>query len=373
MRRPDHARNPDRGTHRVVGATVLAFIALLCAPAPDVHGDPLPRLPGPAPRGRPQGFATRAENRRCEGCHEDIAAEWRASLHRQAFTDRVFLKAYAIEPLPFCRGCHAPEADPAHHPDADAQAVGIGCVTCHLVDGEIVSAKGRAAQGDVHAVRADARLATEAGCAPCHQFDFPQKASAAMQDTVAEHRAGRLADKPCRDCHMPLVQGSAGRPHRDHHFTVLGDPALLRSAVEARASRDGEEAVMVHVRVAAAGHAVPTGDMFRRLEIRARAVDASGKTVTTAAPVILERQFSMRVDEGSVQRIPTADTRLPATGATRSLRLAFPSPVDGLAVRWEVVYQRMGAAMAAAFRIDTAADEVILTAGTLEPRPDPAR
>ncbi|WP_438038265.1 multiheme c-type cytochrome [Sorangium sp. So ce128] len=141
----------------------MALAALLFAPAAGVRGDPLPPLPGPAPQGRPQGFSARIENQRCEACHEDIAAEWRASLHRQAFTDRVFQRSYALEPLPFCRGCHAPEADPAHHPGADAQAVGVGCVTCHLVAGEVVSARGRDARGGAHAVRGDARLPHGAG------------------------------------------------------------------------------------------------------------------------------------------------------------------------------------------------------------------
>ncbi|WP_437574244.1 multiheme c-type cytochrome [Sorangium sp. So ce887] len=356
-------------TPRIAGVAVMALAALLFVPTPGVRGDPLPHLPGPAPQARPQGFSARTENQRCEGCHEDIAAEWRASLHRQAFTDRVFQRSYAIEPLPFCRGCHAPEADPAHHPGADAQAVGVACVTCHLVAGEVVSAHGRDARGSAHTVRGDARLSTDEACARCHQFDFPEAPGAAMQDTVAEHRAGRFAARPCRDCHMPLVQGSTGRAHRDHRFTVLGSPALLRSAIDASASRSGANAIEVSARVIAAGHAVPTGDMFRRLEIRASAVDAEGTTVATAAPVILERRFSVRAIDGGIERVPAGDTRLPASGAPRVVRLVFPAAIDGLAVRWEVVYQRMGAAMAVAFGIDPAADEVVLAAGTLGARP----
>ncbi|WP_438032125.1 multiheme c-type cytochrome [Sorangium sp. So ce204] len=359
----------ERRTPRIAGAAVVALAALLFAPAAGVRGDPLPPLPGPAPQGRPQGFSARIENQRCEACHEDIAAEWRASLHRQAFTDRVFQRSYAIEPLPFCRGCHAPEADPAHHPGADAQAVGVGCVTCHLVAGEVVSARGRDARGGAHAVRGDARLSTDEGCARCHQFDFPRAPGVPMQDTVAEHRSGRFAERPCRDCHMQIVRGIAGRPHRDHRFSVVGDPAVLRSAIDASASRSGANAIEVSARVVAAGHAVPTGDMFRRLEVRASAVDAEGATVSTAAPVILERRFSVRPVEGGIERVLAGDTRLPASGAPRVLRLVFPAAIDGLAVRWEVVYQRMGAAMGAAFGVDPAADEVVLAAGTLGARP----
>ena len=74
-----------------------------------------PRMPGPAPQAaRPGDIAL--ENARCEGCHADIAREWRASMHAQASVDPVYQRALAIEPLPFCRGCHAPEADPSRAP-----------------------------------------------------------------------------------------------------------------------------------------------------------------------------------------------------------------------------------------------------------------
>src|SRR5574343_638477 len=66
------------------------------------------RLPGPAPwhgEGR--------SNEPCEGCHAEIAAEWRGSEHHTAFTDPVFQRAYGVEPLPFCRRCHAPEGQGA--------------------------------------------------------------------------------------------------------------------------------------------------------------------------------------------------------------------------------------------------------------------
>ncbi|MBL8744343.1 MAG: hypothetical protein JNK04_24720, partial [Myxococcales bacterium] len=71
------------------------------------EGGPPLALPGPAPRD--SADSPTLSNASCEGCHSSIAKEWRGSLHQQAWHDPVFQKALAIEPEPFCRGCHAPE------------------------------------------------------------------------------------------------------------------------------------------------------------------------------------------------------------------------------------------------------------------------
>ena len=112
-------------------------LALACAPAertrnPD-HASAAfaaSELPGPAPRGRSAAEAA-ALNRTCEDCHAEIAVDWRASLHARAHTDAVYQRAFAIEPLPFCQGCHAPEADPEQPVPASAAELGVACVTCH--------------------------------------------------------------------------------------------------------------------------------------------------------------------------------------------------------------------------------------------------
>src|SRR5437867_1735558 len=89
-------------------------------------------LPGPARSEAARSNDPEADNKACEHCHADIAREWRGSLHAGAWTDSVFQQAYAIEPVAFCRGCHAPEADPSAEPPRGAQHVGIGCTTCHV-------------------------------------------------------------------------------------------------------------------------------------------------------------------------------------------------------------------------------------------------
>lgn len=213
------------------------------------------------------------------------------------------------------------------------------------------------------AVVADPRIATSAACERCHQFAFPVPQRAPMQGTADEHRASPHAAESCQSCHMPPVADAPGRSHRSHDFRVLGDSARLRSALTARAARADDRVVTLTLAAAKIGHAFPTGDMFRRLEVRARAVDDHGEPVATAIPVVLARRFGRSRSE----RIQIGDDRLPASGEARAIDLVFAEPVAGRAVRWEVVYQRLDAAMARAFGLDAKADEVVVAEGTLRP------
>jgi hypothetical protein len=98
-------------------------------------------LPLVALRPAQRGENLAAQNDACEGCHVEVAAEWRASLHRASWTEPAFQRAYAREPLAFCRACHAPEAPVAADPSAVLGALGVGCVTCHVDRGAILAAR----------------------------------------------------------------------------------------------------------------------------------------------------------------------------------------------------------------------------------------
>lgn len=347
---------PPRHAPRLV---LLAFAAMVATARGDV---PRP-LPGPAPQQRAVGYDAAVENLACEGCHATTAAEWRGSLHHRAWDDPVFLTAYAIEPIAFCRGCHVPEADPAQTPSEGARRLGVGCVTCHVQNGEITGSHTVAARVGAHAVVADARASTSAACERCHQFAFPVPQRAPMQGTADEHRASPHAAESCQSCHMPARSDASGPPHRSHDFHVLGEPSRLRSALTARASRADDHVVSLSLAAARVGHAFPTGDMFRRLEVRARAVDDRGELVASAIPVVLARRFGRSRSE----RVQIGDDRLPASGAARVINLVFAEPVSTREVRWTVVYQRMDATMARAFGVDASADEVVVAEGALRP------
>ena len=291
-------------------------------------------------------------------------------MHKAAYVDPVFQEAYQLEPFAFCRGCHAPEADPASAPAEGARAVGVGCTTCHVEGEQIVGRSSFAKAGDRHAVVGDARLHTEDACGACHQFDFPAAKGSPMQSTLAEHATSKLSSVTCQGCHMKEVDDGGGKRHTSHTFSVLGDPAMIRSAATVEAARVGGREVRVTIEPGAVGHAVPTGDMFRRLEIRAQAVDPEGRVVLTAPAIHLVRSFADRstsAREADFARVQVADTRVaaPGSGGGRRVLLRFDRPVANLSVRWSVVYQRMGTAMAASFGVEQAHDEVVVADGVL--------
>ncbi len=186
-----------------------------------------------------------------------------------------------------------------------------------------------------------------------------------MQGTVDEHRVSRFAAQGCQECHMPLVSSPDGTKHRNHDFRVIGNVAMLRSALSARAFRGENNEVRVALSAARVGHAVPTGDMFRRLEVRARVVDEE----VNAKSVVLTRRFAMIPRDGShsgALRIQVGDDRVPSTGEAREANLVFPQAVRGKKIAWEVAYQRMPPAMATIWGVDWKTDEVIIAEGTIQ-------
>lgn len=239
-------------------------------------------------------------NAACEGCHAREAVEWRGSLHRASHSDAAYQRAFALEPLPFCTACHAPEASP-ESPEPVRAALGVGCVTCHE--------RGRATRS----------------CASCHEFDFPD-GHAKMQLTATEHRASRHRDRSCTDCHMPKRGGSGGGA--DHRWASSRDETWLRRAARVDAVRTNS-GVTFRFAPRDVGHAFPTGDLFRRL----RAVVEVDGVPDASAEVVLSRKTKL----GTVR-----DDRLFVDGAAREVDVAVAaSSMRGRVVRWRVLYERV--------------------------------
>jgi Cytochrome c554 and c-prime len=333
--------------------------ALVCASAARADSASLSWL-GPARTAKVD--SQRAQlNAKCTGCHAEEARQWRGSLHRQAFSDRLFQAAYTLEPLAFCRGCHAPEADPARPPTPELAELGVACTTCHVESANVVTAS-LASGGSPHPVRADPALTTRKACARCHEFEFPLLPGVAMQSTLSEHARSTSSARECQSCHMPL---DAERHKPTHDFSVLANPAMIRSAVRVSAARWNDSSIEVTLRAGTIGHAFPTGDLFRRLELRA-CVEQAGHEVC-APPAHLGRQYRVHVTPQGTERVPIADTRVaaPGTAPPSTVRLPFDIDVSKLVVRWSVVYQRADDAMAKVFGLDPKADEIPVASGQL--------
>lgn len=286
----------------------------------------------PAPRRASQAAPSPARialERGCGECHTAQAHDWSSSQHASAWSSAAFQRAFEREPLAFCRNCHAPEGDAL----AD---VGVGCVSCHVEPGEAriwtagaTFEPGRAVGCALPVARSPA-FAGSSACAGCHEFAFPdsplRQEPLLMQSTIREHRESAAAAQACIDCHMP--------PARGHAFPGAYDVDMLRRALKIDARREGVE-VVLSLQPGAVGHAVPTGDLFRRLEISLTTRDDEGREQLLARRW-LGRRFGPGREGALSLTVELEDSRVGPGGAILRVR----APV-GVQVRWRVTHQRV--------------------------------
>lgn len=324
----------------VLGALAIASSVFV---SPARGGLSAPKaMPGPTRRARADERLQR--NRECVNCHAEIAAEWAESLHHRSFRDPMFQEAFARERrAAFCQGCHAPEADPRKTPDAARAELGVGCVSCHLVDDEILAGPSEDPSADAaipHGLRRDPEFAGEQACARCHEFWFPSGGRGGhellMQKTVSEHARSPARGESCQGCHMPPSSRGTGDPvHRGHGFAVAGEPSMLKAGARIEAERvdgaDGVERVILRLEPRAVGHAFPSGDLFRRLVLRVGDLDER----------YLARHFGGQRIGGAAIKIELADDRVGVGRGPRVVEFELPAKLRGRPVPWSVVYQRV--------------------------------
>lgn len=345
------------GVAMLLGAGVAAQVrARPTAPARAV-------LPGPS-KGRPAVDRV-AANEGCQQCHRQQAADWSRSLHRHAFDNPVFAASFGRNREPFCRSCHAPESDPRTPVSGAESSVGVGCVTCHGM-GDDVLAVPRATMSSVgiapHGVVRDARFAASGACAGCHEFQFPDRKARVgpewMQKTVTEHAASDFAGRSCADCHMP--PGSNGS--RSHDFSVVSRPDMIRDAIIAKASRPEPGLVRIELSSQFVGHAVPTGDLFRRLVVRARRHAHQGWGDIAYA----RRHFGRARPRGTSTIVERSDTRILPGPGSRVFELRLPEASANEPLHWQVVYERVTHAQVGRPAGAEVASQIVLHQGTLE-------
>ncbi|MEM6995538.1 MAG: multiheme c-type cytochrome [Myxococcota bacterium] len=306
--------------------TLAAFFAVHAATAAGI-----------APAADPGGLSDTA----CIGCHADEALQWFQSPHRTAFSETPFLVANEIEPAPFCRRCHAPHADPKVAEITPNARLGVSCTDCHLRDEAVVTwnEEPRAnRKPSPHAVQRRPRAESSATCAPCHEFAFPDAAlrdePLFMQRTMSEHAESRFADTTCVECHMGDTPGPS------HEFIASRSAAMIAEGVRVDAKRSDATSVTITLRAGRIGHAFPTGDLFRRVEVGVQTVLEGGEGPSRVR--YLARHFGSQVQSsGIVLRGELGDNRVPANGEPRVVTLSVPES-QGRVLRWWVEYQRVG-------------------------------
>lgn len=245
----------------------LVLVAVVLASAPLFSGGRAPVRTGET------GAALSAQA--CRGCHERTYDEWSRSRHAQAWSNPIFTESFRDLRSPWCVHCHAPLDEQRSQffvgePSEPALLEeGVNCATCHLREGALLSGRppSEAAQA-AHRIRHEPRLRTVDFCGGCHEFRMPDfhapgrpDTTLLMQKTVTEWRASSAARRgeTCQSCHMP--EGA-------HTFPGAHELALVRETLETTWTWSGPSRVCATVRARGVGHAVPTGDPFRRLRLR---------------------------------------------------------------------------------------------------------
>ncbi|MCA9630213.1 MAG: hypothetical protein KC766_21225 [Myxococcales bacterium] len=283
------------------------------------------------------------QNQRCEECHAEIAREWRASGHQLAFERPEFQHALLREPpgtRAFCSDCHAPESvrererrGLAEAPVSQAAAeLGVACTSCHTEKTTGEDARRLAASVGRSAPHAFMGTDGDAACGACHDFSFQGKrASFAMQRTLGEHRAGvkhgaAQEGETCVSCHMRRAPGSK---HWSHAFPGGRDARFVASALKVSASRPEPQTLRVVLEPRDVSHAVPTGDLFRRLNV----------SVELAEGVKQQRYLARHFEDAPEGRREVRDDRVHLTPSV--VEFALPGSAASQRVRWRVTYERV--------------------------------
>ena len=191
-----------------------------------------------------------------------------------------------------------------------------------------------------------------------------------MQATIQEHEQSSASNVPCADCHMPSV-GSGPTQHRGHAFPGGHDSEFVRGGLRVRAERRDANRVLLVLQTERVGHAFPTGDLFRRLEVSAEAIGNDYQVVARARRY-LSRHWSEKQPLARVPRRVTSDDRATNVPLEMELELraegsANAAAVAALPVAWRVAYQRVEHPRSEAERDSVLDGEIEIASGSLPP------
>jgi hypothetical protein len=246
-------------------------------------------------------------------------------------------------------------------------------VTCHVVDGSVLAASAPSvdsrAKRPPHPVVRDGRLDGTAACSACHEFEFPDRSARRrpelMQATVSEHARSEQKAKACGDCHMP-VSTIGSVPHKSHAFLGGHDAKLVQRAADVTAERTSVGARLT-LTPRETGHAFPTGDLFRRIEVSVEAIGPEWQVVAKQQRYLARHWEKQPSPFGLVLRSATTDDRPLATALIVDLPLG--DAALGLPISWRVAYQRVEHPRSEREQDSKVEGEIELASGTLERQP----
>ena len=298
---------------------------LLALPWPAIWGGTSPTPP--------PGGDTVAD---CGACHVAEANAWHGSRHAQASSNPMFRASWDRSPDGWCLGCHEPlvrgqqaligaAAAPGHKRPAVGTGEGVSCAVCHVENGEILTLTEPAPrENPAHPVRVAPELG-HAMCARCHEFPFQNHTPKGpftlgdepSQSTWTEWRNSAAAERgdTCATCHVPFGDHSFPGAHTGDLWEGLLDVDVAVEAAVATVTLRGS-----------LPHAVPTGDPFRRLELR---LCGDRRCRDVVGVVELRRIFA---PDATTWRL-RSDTTLPVGDPSQIFRT---TPISGRPVAWEL-------------------------------------
>jgi hypothetical protein len=184
-----------------------------------------------------------------------------------------------------------------------------------------------------------------------------------MQLTATEHARSPLRDVACARCHMPSREGRSS-----HAFASSRDPAAARAALRVDASRPSPRVARITLAPARVGHAFPTGDLFRRLEVRAEVVGPDHAVLASARRFLARHFAEVPGPLAAHARAAIADDRpgAPALeGQPVVVDLDLGPEAEGRPIDFAVIYQRVAALRDGREDEAEIESEVDLSSGTL--------
>ncbi len=236
----------------------------------------------------------------CGKCHRTIYEQWQGSRHAAAWTNQAFKDWMAEKSKPeSCHKCHIPDsvldiAPKQPKPREDRLEEGVGCASCHVLDGKVHGPHGKSC--DAHE-SVKSKL-FDAGsidlCQSCHRV-APKPVISLGKDFEKSDLAKE--GKNCRTCHMPDFEGHAtfdeqsGEPIgekrkiKSHAFVGASHKEMTAKAFELKAQKTekGWKLSLHNL----CGHRLP-GLELRRYTLRFSLVDAASKELSHKEAVISE-------------------------------------------------------------------------------------
>lgn len=208
----------------------------------------------------------------CKNCHKKEFDEWSFSMHKKSYSNFFFKEALKEEPRLWCLNCHAPFhelKEISNLKEDENLSEGIGCTICHVKDGEIFGKRNRIDLKE-HKVLEDKSLKNGELCKNCHEFNFTEThepsirySNFPMQTTFSEFKEFQNVHKKdsCNSCHLK---------NSLHDFSGPNDKIFLKKNVlmDFNLIKENENYILkVKIKIPKIGHAFPTGDLFRSVNI----------------------------------------------------------------------------------------------------------